>query len=629
MSEPVHTVVVSDLHVTEAEPSHPGNPLWKRYKRRIHFIDKSFRRFVDHLCDEIDGAFELVLDGDVFDFDSVLAIPDDPPFPVSWLERRRGLHPEEPKSRFKMEVILRDHPVFVEALREVVLRGHRLVIVIGNHDLELHWPSVQEVLLDALDLPADLRDTVRICEWFFLSRGDTLIEHGNQYDAYCLCSNPIRPFIRVGPRERIRQPFGNLASRLMVNGMGLFNPHVETSFIMSFGQYVTFFVRYLMRIQPFLIWTWFWSATATFLESLNQGLRPPIREPVSFSERVNEIARRASASAAIVLSLHQLRAHAAIFNPMKVMRELWLDRALGLLAVFAVSFNVILFVNALTPIDLLWTLLPIGLLLPGFLFYAKTVHTDVYAMQRAALRSLESASVITGVRRVVHGHTHREVHGRVGDVEILNVGTWSPAFHDPECQKPFGRKCFVWIRPADEGGARIAQLRQWTDPGSVVVPGVGAIEPKPPGPHPGAGVAAGLRLPGPHLPSNRLEGIRSTVVILIGNRAAGSKGRVRSGPRCRSCACIPLARHGTGRGPLGSSRTGRARAARGLVRPRDGALRHRRRVVPRGPRRELVVAGLGPRPGRARRGARRPRRGKPEPGLPGDGGHPGPRRPAG
>ena len=54
---------------------------------------------------------------------------------------------------------------------------------------------------------------------------------------------------------------------------------------------------------------------------------------------------------------------------------------------------------------------------------------------------------ITGVKRVIYGHTHEFVHTNFEGIEYLNSGTWSPAFDDVECTKPSSPKTFVWIRP--------------------------------------------------------------------------------------------------------------------------------------------------------------------------------------
>ena len=51
-----HTVILSDLHLTEEEPLDPQRPLWKRYKQRAQFIDDSFARWLDAMCQQAPTA---------------------------------------------------------------------------------------------------------------------------------------------------------------------------------------------------------------------------------------------------------------------------------------------------------------------------------------------------------------------------------------------------------------------------------------------------------------------------------------------------------------------------------------------------------------------------------------------
>ena len=210
------------------------------------------RRFaiLHHIEERAHGEpVELILNGDIFDFDSVMARPDKPVFRFHWLEEKRGLYPRPERSKFKIQIILKHHHQWVTALREFVLKGNRAVFVIGNHDLEMHFPDVQHEILSALNL-GDAEERVRFCEWFYISNQDTLIEHGNQYDPYCMCEDPINPFTQGYNYKSIRLPFGNLACRYILNGMGFFNPHVESNFIMSLREYIAFFFKYIWRAQP-------------------------------------------------------------------------------------------------------------------------------------------------------------------------------------------------------------------------------------------------------------------------------------------------------------------------------------------------------------------------------------------
>ena len=463
-----HTIVLSDVHLCEAEPTDPERPLWKRFKQRELFIDDCFARFLDYVQGVAEGSVELVFNGDLLDFDSVTVLPDEPGFRVSWLERLRGLGPEEPKSLFKVQRILQDHPVWFDAVRDFLGAGHRVIFVIGNHDLELHWPSVQQAVLEAIDPDGTLRERVRFCEWFYISNGDTLIEHGNQFDAYCLCADPVHPLVQLRSEPRVRLPFGDLAQRYMLNGMGLFNPYVEESFIRPAGEYIKFFYRYVLRVQPLLALTWLWGALVTLIVSLREGFLPAIKDPLHLEERMEDIARRANSRPGVAHALREMSVHPAIFNPWKIAKELWLDRALLLALAAAVSFQTGTVLNVFAHMSVWWAALAFAILLPPVLFYARTVNSDIKNTERAIHKRLPLVAKVAGVKRVVLGHTHRERHIGIGGVELLNTGTWSPAYHDVECTRPFGRKCFAWMKPDPAGQGRLAELREWQDPGSEI-----------------------------------------------------------------------------------------------------------------------------------------------------------------
>lgn len=468
-----HTIVLSDIHLTEAEPLHRHRPLWKRFKRADLFVDGELAHLLRHLQERIDGPAELVLNGDIFDFDAVTGQPERGLFEVNWLERLRGLNTEQEKSAWKMRRILRDHPVFVRALHEWVAAGHGLVFVIGNHDLELHWPAVQRELVDSLRLSPEQQERVRVCEWFYVSEDDTLITHGNQYDRYCVCQDPVHPVIEVGGMARIRLPFGDLAGKLMTNGMGLFNPHVEESFIKPLREYLVFFYRYVARTQPFLLWTWFWSAIATLLAVLREGFRPALRDPLTIDSRVDEVARKSRTTPGVARALRAVDVHSAVFNPWMVARELWLDRAFLLLVLGGASFQLYTTLHIFSGLSIWWLVLFFAVVLVPFLFYAQSVESDTTALERSIGERLAIMARIAGVRRVVMGHTHREKHLQAGEVEYINTGTWSPAYHDLECTQPYGRKCFAWLRPGGDG--RTATLHTWTGEEALEI----ACEPAP------------------------------------------------------------------------------------------------------------------------------------------------------
>jgi UDP-2,3-diacylglucosamine pyrophosphatase LpxH len=324
-----YTAVISDLHLCEAEPVNRKHPLWKKYKTRQFFFDTTFRDFLSQIEEMAKGeAIELIFNGDTFDFDSVTKVPENPPFQISRIERSRGMFTQSDKSVFKMRTILGDHPIFVNALRDFIGRGHRVVFIIGNHDLELIWPDVQRVLLKIICPRPELADNIRFCEFFYISNQDTLVEHGHQYDPYCRAEDPIHPFVLRYNRLEIKIPFGNLACRYMINAMGFFNPYTESNYIMTVKEYARFFFRYIARAQPLLILTWMRGATLTLLHTIRDRLRVPLKDPLVVEERIEEIAARANTKPRVVRELKELAVPSAASQPFQIAQELWLDRAL-------------------------------------------------------------------------------------------------------------------------------------------------------------------------------------------------------------------------------------------------------------------------------------------------------------
>jgi len=461
-----YTAVVSDLHLCEEEPINLKFPLWKKYKTRQFFFDKQFEGFLRHIEGKAGGLpVELVLDGDIFDFDSVVSLPESPPYRVSWLEKNRGLHPQEIKSIYKIEKIFKDHDVWVAALGEFVRRGNKAIFVIGNHDLELHFPKVQKKIIEALQLNEEEKLLVRFVEWFYISNEDTLIEHGNQYDPYCVATDPVSPFVLKFNRIEVRIPFGNLATRYLINGMGFFNPHVDSNFIMSAKEYVVFFFRYIAKAQPFLMFTWMWGSVMVLLQSFLDSLLSPLREPLEIEGRIEDIAKRSNATPRMVRELRALTVAPATSHPWLIFKELWLDRALLVLIAMVLLFELFLVIDNIYSISFFWIFIPFSLFLPFFVFYSKSVFSEVQEYKVPKEKILVIASLITKVKRIIYGHTHVVRHERIGPVEHLNSGTWSPAFEDVECERPIDQKTYVWLYPVgrEERSAKVLQYKDGMD----------------------------------------------------------------------------------------------------------------------------------------------------------------------
>lgn len=169
-----HTLVLSDIHLCGIVPD---GATCMRYRERACQPDASIAALINAAL-KVAGnqAFELVLNGDIFDFDA----PDLPTTSDTFLPAQ--VTHESEGAAAKMVAILGDHPVFVDALQRVLAAGHRVVFVPGNHDAQVSFPSVRRVLRDGLH---GTQRNVIFRTWFHRTADGVHIEHGHQYDPLC------------------------------------------------------------------------------------------------------------------------------------------------------------------------------------------------------------------------------------------------------------------------------------------------------------------------------------------------------------------------------------------------------------------------------------------------------------
>lgn len=456
------TIVISDLHLSDSEPVNPKFPLWKKFKNKEFFIDKDLAAFIQKISDDTStSGCELVLNGDIFDFDSVMSLPiENYNYPISRYEKLTGLNPLEDKSVFKIKTILDEHYIFVNALKGFLNKNknNKIVFIVGNHDLELNWIKVQEeISLQVSDKKND--EQIVFCEWFYISNEDTLIEHGHQYDPYCQAINPINPVIKKNGQYKMRLPFGNLANRFLINKMGLKNPHNDQSYKKSFIDFVKFFIEYEIKYQPLLVMHWFFGSIKTMFYTIGESFLPSLKDPTTMRTKIEGIAKKANATVSQVFLLQQNHSHPAGRRPWTVVKELWLDRAFLSFSIIFFSWQFFTTSSIFTNVSSNWFWIPLILLQPFFFYYAHSVTSDIQSNQDLAVEKSPVSARNCNVDRVILGHTHVAYHKYLEEIEYLNTGTWSIFFDDLECTKKVYRFTFVWIKHSEN--KRIAHLYQW------------------------------------------------------------------------------------------------------------------------------------------------------------------------
>jgi UDP-2,3-diacylglucosamine pyrophosphatase LpxH len=423
-------LVLSDLHLCDIEDNPDG---WKDYKSSRYVFDRELAILVEQsVRARPDGStFTLVLNGDIFDFDLVADIPPDPPWPVSISERKRGLDPTPGKSAWKLQHILDQHPGFLEMLSGLILAGHRIVIVMGNHDRELHFKEVWAVLVAAVrervEASGGSFDPTLLCfePWFHLVPGEIYVEHGNQYDYYSSFRHLLCPTVHFRDGPRLALPMGNLSNRYLLTRMGFFNPHAS-DFILNLFSYVWHWFRHYAFTRRSIVWVWFVGSFAV-MARLIRIRRILLQNPPDCDGPIREEARRKELPVETVGALARLHQPPITSRFFRIVREFWVDRLF--IALGMVAGTVAL---ALVPIPL-WIKLMVpltGFPLAFFIYESLARGEDIFTIERMLPRYARAVARIVPVRLVTFGHTHVPVLTPLSrDTTYADTGTWAPITH--------------------------------------------------------------------------------------------------------------------------------------------------------------------------------------------------------
>ncbi len=162
-------LVFSDTHLSMGNRAGHFNPFEDFHD------DDSMAAFLDHHSTGVfaDQDVELILNGDIFD---PLAVEVNGTFPERITSSIAVL---------KMSKCLEGHAQVVAALRRFLSRpSKRLTYIMGNPDLELGFPAVQQLLRTVVGGP-DASERIRFLiyePWYDLP-GGVRVCHGNQFEA--------------------------------------------------------------------------------------------------------------------------------------------------------------------------------------------------------------------------------------------------------------------------------------------------------------------------------------------------------------------------------------------------------------------------------------------------------------
>jgi hypothetical protein len=205
-----NVVMISDLHVGD-----PINDRLEDFNR-----DEDFERLLLEVIPRRTGwPATLIIGGDFIDFAQVL-----PNLGRHSYGDRFGVTEDE--SVTKIERVIKGHPRVFSSLERFIDNGGQVLILPGNHDIDLHWPGVFEALQRAIGGA----ERPNLC---FVNSGEIHergihIEHGNQYSFdnwFEHWENPIQK--APDGRMRLERPWGTLFLDIIYNDIEDLYPFVN------------------------------------------------------------------------------------------------------------------------------------------------------------------------------------------------------------------------------------------------------------------------------------------------------------------------------------------------------------------------------------------------------------------
>jgi UDP-2,3-diacylglucosamine pyrophosphatase LpxH len=236
-------LVTSDMHLGRDCKEITG---FKRTRPDPEF-DQALIDMLDFYTSAREEEWRYIIAGDFIDFIEVVVVPEvhgplglNISFEITEEERSFGLGSEAERVLIKLEKTFEYHQQFFRRLAHFVKEGGELVIMRGNHDVELYWGKVQRVFrrmlsnlafagehLDidtALERRNAFQQRIQFVPWVYIEPGRVYIEHGHQYDVYCSFDHQLYPVSPTNPR-RIDTPISAFAMRYFVNMLNDFTAH--------------------------------------------------------------------------------------------------------------------------------------------------------------------------------------------------------------------------------------------------------------------------------------------------------------------------------------------------------------------------------------------------------------------
>ena len=497
---------VSDFHIGEGRDPRTG----LTHRNENFFQDDAFAQFILYhvqMSTNGDGKpWKLIINGDLFDFLQVTTLPSKkelsevvPDRDLTKNEKSFGLGTSERATVWKLKKVAQGHPLFFQALAWFVAHErNEIVLLKGNHDIELLWTAVQETFRTCLaeayvawqqkpnvfpqeeSLPATLADdllrkAVQFEPHFHYEPDLFFVEHGCQYDPANAFQDFEKPIIKVRNEPVIDLPQGSFLVRYFFNKVESVHPFADNLKPMS--RYVTWIlrnapaqgIRFIVAILPDYV--------QTAMQMRSKSIKKVVKyvkvdqdgntQPTQFWEQYMEIQggiREEMADFAKQTTWRGIGAFALVllgfFFLITFIRMIaignWGLMLLAFVVIILSVFGSIILFNSIE-----------NVLTSTYLFRA--------AERLANLLNERPGTKFGPVRYLVIGHDHA---ARSWELENLprrhlpnyrqwyvNTGSWIPVFSEiDQLERPSANLTFFRIIPeeiSDEDNGDVPQLLRW------------------------------------------------------------------------------------------------------------------------------------------------------------------------
>jgi len=457
-------LMLSDVHLGSDIVPHLRPWATSSWLTREAEVDEQLVGMLEHYRRDTDSGrpWRLVIAGDFLDLVgvSIAAHAGSLRTAPTREEELHGLGSASDHVVRKVEVIAARHPRVFCALMEFLAAGHSLVLVRGNHDVELHWRAAQQAFVAAVvehaprEERAVLASRIEICPWFFAVEGLLYVEHGHEFDGMCSYGDPLLPTCLRDPRRIRSTPFSVLLRHVARPTRGL---STTTYGYVGMGAYCTLVMK-LGLLNSALIALRFARAafrliSECFARGSNRG---------RFRALVAQ-ARHRRFLAHMRVDPHRVAALAALYvTPAArslrfVVRSLYLDRILCLLLAFACTTGGALSAHYQSSVTSLPYLLP-ALLLAAYAAIGSGSNTSPSRRMRDGAREIAK---LFDARWVVMGHTHEPCIDRLEpERSYVNLGSWGEDELPDERAAPNMSPCTYLVLRHD-GSDYSAKLLRW------------------------------------------------------------------------------------------------------------------------------------------------------------------------